>query len=48
MEEYLKHKRIKKLELLHDDFITRAEDLYLENKIEDSVIFKIFIQRFNF
>ena len=38
MEDLLKYKRIKKLEMMHDDYITRAEDLYLDNKINESVI----------
>lgn len=37
MEDVLKYKRIKKLEMMHDDYITRAEDLYLDNKITESV-----------
>jgi len=43
MDEALKHKRIRKLEMMHDDFITRAEDLYLDNKINESVNYIYFL-----
>ncbi len=39
MDDTLKYQRIKKLEMMHDDFITRAEELYLDNKINESVTF---------
>lgn len=49
MDEIHKHKRLRKLEAMHDDFITRAEDLYLENKIPQSVIiFTFFYMRLNY
>lgn len=40
MEELLKHKHLQILENLNNDCITKAENLYLENKIPESVIKK--------
>lgn len=40
MEEVLRHKHLQMLDNLNNDCITKAENLYLENKIPECVSIK--------
>jgi hypothetical protein len=47
MEEILKHKHLEMLKNLNNDDITKAENLYLENRIPESVINQLIFFKFS-